>query len=205
MENKLEEKILELFLFNTNLKFNEIKKSLNIRSNKLAYHIKQLIKKDILIKNQEEYSLSETAENLIPYLSNKKAVLPVILVHIGNNKECFLYKRKKRPFKDQISLPGGRPVLGESISKATERIMKEKFNINCILKKINSLSIEHLKKSKKIIQTDLIIFITAKTKDKIHLTNIEKNKKHIITSDYQILKRDLNKRIEIKNINTLKI
>lgn len=200
MENKFEKKILELFLFNNNLKFNEIEKLIKIRSNKLAYHIKNLIKKGILIKNQENYLLSETAEHLIPYLSEKNSTLPVILIHIGNKKHCFLYTRKKRPFKDYLSLPGGRFLTNESISEATTRLMK-KFNINANLKKINSISLEHVKKqgSKNKIHSFLLILVSAKTKDKIVLTKIDKKSK-IIKSDYELLKNDLNKELKINTL-----
>ena len=73
----MEEKILQVFLYHHELKFSEIEKQVNIRSNKLAYHIKRLEKKGILVKEKEFYKLSDTAEHLIPYLSKKKHVLSV--------------------------------------------------------------------------------------------------------------------------------
>ena len=95
--------ILELFLYNNKLKFSEIEKSLKERSNKLAYHLKKLVKEGVIEKKGEHYKLSEAAEHLIPYLSNKKAVLPVVLIALEKNKKIFLYKRKKRPYKDKLS------------------------------------------------------------------------------------------------------
>lgn len=199
MENSIERKILELFLFKNELRFNEIEKEIKIRSNKLAYHIKNLIKKGILIKTNENYLLSETAENIIPYLSNKKSPLPILLIHIGDSKKCFLYQRNKRPFKNKLSLPGGRLLVNESISSGVKRILKEKFNINAALKKINSLSLEHVKK-KNSYYSFLLIFVSAKAKDEINLINIQKNKSKIITSDYYLLKNDLNKEIKINTL-----
>mgnify|MGYP001604970654 CR=1 FL=1 len=201
---KIEEKILELFLYNYKLKFNEIEKLTKIRSNKLTYHLKNLQKRLILVKEKKYYKLSEVSEYLIPYITNKNPILPVILIAIIKNKKIFLYKRQKRPYKDRLSLPGGRILLGENISKATSRIMKEKFNINCRLKKINSISLEQVKnKFKKTIHTFLLIFVTAKTKDKIDekdYINQKNCKKNIIASDYNLITRDLNKKIKIKNI-----
>ena len=69
--------------------------------------------------------------------------------------------------------------------------LKEKFNINAKLKVVHSISIENMKKNRKIIQTDIILFVSASTKDKIQLTNIEKAKSKIITSDYILIKNDL--------------
>jgi len=198
---KIEEKILELFLYNHKLKFNEIEKQTKIRSNKLTYHLKNLQKKAILIKENEYYKLSETSEYLIPYINSKQAVLPVILIALTKNKNIFLYKRQKRPYKEKLSLPGGRILLRETIPKAVQRIIKEKFNINCKLKKINSISLEQVKnKSKKTIHTFLLIFVTAETKDKIGYFNPKICKKNIIASDYKLIMNDLNKEIKIKDI-----
>ncbi len=197
--------ILKVFQYHQKLKFSDIEKALNTRSNKLAYHLKNLTKKGLLTKERNFYSLSETSEYMIPYLSEKKAIVPVILIKIGNTKECFLYHRKKRPFKDQLSLPGGRPLLGESIADTVKRIMAEKFSINAKLRQIHSISVENLRKQGKTIQTDIILFVSAATKDKITLANLEKNKSRIITSDYWLIKNDSGKKLSIKTINTTKI
>jgi len=198
----MEDKIIKLFLYQNKLKFNEIEKQLKTRSNKIAYHIKNLVDKKILIKKDEEYSLSEIAETLIPYLSEKKSILPTILIHLGDKEKAFLYKREKRPFKDKLSLPGGRIILGETIKDAVKRIMKEKYNLNCIFKKVNSVSLEKATKEKKTIHSFFLIFVSAKTKDKIELINIDENKSKIISSDYKLLKEDLEKKVEIRNITT---
>ena len=196
----MERKILDLFLYNNKLKFNEIEKNLKTRSNKLSYHLKKLVKKGILIKKQDNYLLSETAEFLIPYLSNKKAVLPVVLIHLGDKNKTFLHKREKRPFKDYLSLPGGRLLIKESIKKATKKIMNEKFNLNIKFKKINSVSLEHVKKANKTQHSFLLIFVLVETKDKIELIDVETNKNKIIPSDYKLIKNNLQSEINIKSL-----
>jgi len=198
----MEKKIINLCLYNNRLKFSEIEKNLKVRSNKLAYHLKQLIDRGILAKKEDYYLLSETAEYLIPYLSDKKPVLPVVLIHIGNKRKAFLYKREKRPFKGLLSLPGGRLLIGESVEDATKRIMKLKFNLSVKLKKINSVSLEHVKKSDKIIHSFLLIFVSAEAKDKIKLISINKNKKDMIPSDYKLIKNKLESKINIENLIT---
>lgn len=199
---KFEKNILELFLYNNNLKFNEIEKSLKIRSNKLTYHLKKLIEKQILEKHENTYKLTKKSEPLIPYISNKTTVLPVILIHLGNNKQCFLYERSKRPFKNKLSLPGGRLLMNESIEECTKRIMISKHGLNIKLKKINSISLEHVKNNENKLHSFLLIFVSAETKDKVNLTNIEENKQRIISSDYQLLKNNFSSEIEIKTIIT---
>lgn len=202
MENNSERKILELFLFSKKLKFNEIEKKMEIRSNKLSYHLKSLLKKNYLFKTNDNYSLTEVSELFIPYLTEKKAVLPVLLIHIGDSKNAFLYKREKRPYENCLSLPGGRLVIGESLNETVKRIMKEKFNLRARLKKINSISLEHATKANKKIHSFLLIFVSADTKDKIKLVNIYKNKKNIIPSDYYLIKNNLNKNAALETIFT---
>ena len=175
----MERKILDLFLFSHKLKFNEIEKLVKIRSNKLAYHLKSLVKKSILKKDGEYYSLSDASEYLIPYLSEKKAPLPVVLILIGDSKKCFLYMRKKRPHFGKLSLPGGRLILGESISQAVERIMREKFNTSAKMGKINSLSFEHVKRGGKIVHSFILFFVSAIAKD-LPFVKVDKNRKNII-------------------------
>ncbi|MBI2628813.1 NUDIX domain-containing protein [Candidatus Pacearchaeota archaeon] len=196
----MESKILELFLYKEKIKFNEIVKTLKLRSNKVAYHLKKLVKEGILEKFQNEYSLSKTSEKLIPYLSNKKSPLPAILIRIGNKDKVFLCEREKRPFKGKLGLPGGRLLLGESISQAVKRIMKEKYSINAKFDRINSIALEHVKDKKLMVHSFILIFTEAKTKDKPHLTNIEENKKRIISSDYQLLKNNRYYKIKIKTL-----
>lgn len=193
-------KILQLFLYHNRLKFNEIEKLTKIRSNKLAYYLKKLIKENILKKENEFYYLNKESEYLIPYIDSKIFVLPVILIALKNKDKIFLCKRQKKPYKDKLSLPGGRIILGENIKVAVKRIMK-KYNINANLKKINSISLEQVKnKSGTIIHSFLLIFVTAETRDKIEYTNPKSCKKNIIVSDYKLITKDLNKEIKIKNI-----
>ncbi len=197
----MEKQILKLFTLNHNLKFSEIEKKLSIRSNKLAYHLKLLVKKGIIEKENETYKLTETAENLIPYFSEKTSPLPVILIRIGNNKKCFLAEREKRPFKNSLSLPGGRLLVGEEIKEAVKRIMKNKCNIKAKFKKIISINQEFVKNKEKIKHSFILILVEATTKDKIKLGDVAKNKKRIIKSDYQLI-TSKDKEINIRTFYT---
>ena len=164
--------------------------------------LKKLINEEILEKNYEHYQLSKNSEKLIPYLSDKNPVLPVVLIHLGNNKECFLKERTKRPFEKKLSLPGGRLTTNESIPNCVKRIMKEKYNLEVKLKKINSISIEQVLEKKEIVHSFLLIFVTVESKEKIPLIPIIKNKSKIISSDYSLLRNNLSSEIDLKTITT---
>ena len=60
LANKEREDIFKLFTTNTALQFNEIEKATNIPSNKLAYHIDELVKQCVTLEGQIE---KLTAEN----------------------------------------------------------------------------------------------------------------------------------------------
>ncbi|VVB79438.1 Uncharacterised protein [uncultured archaeon] len=192
--------ILSLFKYAEKLKFSDIRDSLGVRSNKLAYHLRNLTKRGILIKQGNSYSLSENSEYLIPYLTEKKSILPVVLILIGDSKKAFLYLRKKRPYYSKLSLPGGRILLGESLANATSRIMKENFNLETKFKKLNSISFEHIVKLNKVVHSFILFFVTAETKGNIIKTDILKNKKKIISSDYKLITKDANKETKIDTI-----
>lgn len=200
----MEKEILKAFLYNHELRFSDIEKKVRLRSNKLAYHIKNLVKKGVLEKSGDFYKLTEVSENLIPYLSDKQSPLPVILIALQkDSNNLFLYPREKRPFKGKFSLPGGRLLKGESIIDSVKRIMKDKHNLCVDFKKVNSVSLEQVFSKNKIIHSFLLIFVSVTSKDNINYINVQKQRKNIISSDFKLIKKDLKKRTIINNLFTL--
>jgi ADP-ribose pyrophosphatase YjhB (NUDIX family) len=193
--DKIEDKIMQQFLFKNRLRFNEIEKGVNIRSNKLNYHLQNLVQKEIIIKEGEHYHLSKSSEHLIPYLSNKKHVLSVLLIHIGDSKKAFLIERKKRPYLGKLGMPGGRMILGESIEEGIKRIMKEKFGVVASLDGVCSVSLEHLKRDEEIVSSFMLFYVCASAD--VDLLDVEKNKGKIIESDYELITKDFEKTLEV--------
>jgi ADP-ribose pyrophosphatase YjhB (NUDIX family) len=133
-------------------------------------------------------------------LVEKKSPLPVVLILVGDKEKAFLYKRTKRPYKNFLSLPGGRILLGESLEDASKRIMKNKFNSDVKLKKLNSVSFEQVKKSKEVVHSFILFFVTVTTKDPLELIEVEKSKKKIISSDYKLITQDSEKQTDVPTI-----
>ncbi len=183
----MKKQILELFTQHKELSFADIEKKLAIRSNKLAYHLNKLVHQEMLSKEENKYTLSEITEPLLPYTSDKMQVIPVVLIYIGDKKKAFLIQRKKRPYQHLLGLPGGRLIIGESLKEAAKRIMKKKFNLDIKAGKILSIYLEHVKKKEKIMYSFLLMTIEAKAFLSVSLSDIEKNKKKIIRSDYHII------------------
>ncbi len=198
----MEKVILNVFLYKNKLRFSEIEDKTGLRSNKLAYYLKKLISKGIVVKNKENYMLSEKYEHLIPYLTEKQAILPVLLIVAEKKGKYFLYHRDKRPYNDFLSLPGGRILVGENIKKATMRIMKDKFGINSSFKGIKSISLEHVRKKGKIIYSFLLMLVSVSTREDIKYYGLEENRKNMIRSDYLLLKNNLDSNLKVPIINS---
>lgn len=183
----MKETIINLFAYDEKLTFNAIKHKVGLRSNKLTYWLKKLKMEGILTKENKHYLLAESAEYLVPYLSQNKSTLPVVMIHIGNKKQAFLYERTKRPYKGLLGLPAGRLLIGESPVEAAQRIMHTKHNL--VIKKIalKEILLEHVKKKKKTIHSFLLMVMTADTEETRTLTDITKKKQRIIPSDYTII------------------
>lgn len=195
----MERKILELFLYSDKLRFSEIEKGVGVRSNKLDYHLKKLVAKGVLVCVDGCYELSESSEYLIPYVSDKRHVLSVILVHVGDSTNAFLIEREKRPYKGKLGLPGGRMIVGESISEGAERILK-KFGVSGKFERIGSVSLEHLKKGKEIVASYLLVHVFAVAD--CDLVDLKKNKGRIIESDYLLMKNGSSDGIAIRQIDS---
>jgi len=191
------DKIIKPFLYNDELKFNELQKSTGLRSNKLAYYLKQLLRKGTLEKEKDNYRLSD--DSIIPFVSEKQSVLPVILVSIKKDNRIFLVEREKRPFKGKLGLPGGRLLAGESISDATKRIAK-KFFVKAKFNGVNSISLEHVKNGVEKVHSFLLILVSATADDNIDFVDVDKVKRKIIGSDYWLIKNKLDDQIKVDSI-----
>lgn len=188
-------KVIEPFLYNYKLKFNELQKATKLRSNKLSYYLKRLVKEGTLEKRKESYILSEESVPEIPFISKKQSLLSAVLVLIQREGKVFLIEREKRPFKGKLSLPGGRILAGESIKEAAERISK-KFGAKAKFRYVNSVSLEHVKKKGEAIHSFLLILVTATTDEDLDFVDPDKVR-NIISSDYWLIKNRSEDKIKI--------
>lgn len=118
--------IFRQFLYSHKLRFSELEKLTGLRSNDLAYHLKRMVEDGVLDNDGEAYSLSSSAEKMIPYFSSDMSPLPVLLIDVRVDGKVLLIKREKRPYFGKWTMPGGRLRLGEKFSESVVRIVKEK-------------------------------------------------------------------------------
>ena len=141
--------IFELFLENQRLKFNEIEKSVKIRSNALAYHLEQMKKEGFIESDVEDYILTKKGEEVIPFFyhltGQEVGLLTVLLLGIVKGNKICLLKRNKKPYKDHWGLVGEKLQMHEGIPAAAVRAAKEETNLEVKFDKICGVSHERTK------------------------------------------------------------
>ncbi len=214
LAKKEREEIFRLFLNKHKLKFNEIEKSLKIRSNMVAYHLEQMRKENLIEKNKEYYLLTKDAEKYIPIFSQLRgqelSPLPVILVAVMHNDKILLMKRNKRPYKDYWGMIGGKMHMDESFKEVSIRKVTEKSALETKFISINAVLHERVHDSS--VKHSFILFFTKVNSEKIRFKetasgklkwfDIKKlDKEKIIPSDYWLIKNKLNSKININSAN----
>ena len=165
LKNRDRQEIFKQFLTENKLKFSEIEKQLNLRSNMLAYHLEILQKDNILIKENDCYKLTKKAESLIPDFSKEKSALPIVLLIVRNQERILLMNRNKRPYKDLWGLIGGRLLYHESLEEASLRVLKTKTGLSGNYLGNNSVVQEHITDDEKIKHGFLLVVTTIETNE----------------------------------------
>jgi len=205
--NPKRKSIFQQFLYNKELRFNEIEKLTKIRSNELAYFIQKLVDDGILLKSGEFYKLTDLAEKYIPFFiedDEKLSPLPVVLVSCVSSGKVLLWKRRKRPYKDQWSLPGGRIRLKETVEQASLRLLKDIAFIDAEFVSVNAVVNEKMVEADNIKHAFLILFTKAvpnnsiKENEDVRWFDIGSLPEKMIPSDKWLVQNRLESRIDFK-------
>lgn len=213
LAKKEREDIFSLFLNREKLKFNEIEKLLNIRSNMLSYHLSTMRKEKILEKSGEYYLLTKSAEKYIPLFSHIKgeqlSPLPIILIATMHKNNILLIKRTKRPYKNYWSMIGGKILFEESFVDASKRKVKAITSLDCDFISMNGVLHERVLNDDLIKQSFILFFTKVNAKspafkrtDAGELKWFSINKlprSKIIPSDLWLIENRLNKRMDVKS------
>ena len=211
LKKKERQEIFTLFLYHDKLKFNEIEKKTKIRSNTLAYHIKEMQKDSILEKKGEYYFLTDTAEKLIPIFSNTaSAPVATIVVIVMHHNKILMIKRNKRPYKDYWSLIGGKIHLDESIEESSLRIVKEKTGIDAEFISVNAMMQERIVEGSDVKHNFLIVCTQLKAKNNLakekdageprFFTRGQIDKLQVLPTDHWLIKNRINKNIDMREM-----
>jgi len=195
-------RIFELFTRNKRLRFSEIEKQLDIKSNTLAYHLDNMLKEGMLQKEDDNYILSTHGEKLLPFFAHitqqiTGGVLPVVLAAIVKDGQILLLKRKKRPYQGYWGLPGGKLHLEESIEECALREVKEETGLDCTFSHLANIIHERVKEHGQYKHA-FLLFLTVLKPITEKITESEEGKlewfplkelqpDRIIPSDYHML------------------
>ncbi len=170
---------------NTSIKFNDIKNSLGLRSNDLAYHINILLEAKLITKIESiettVYELSQQGKTLYPYLSiiseHEEPLLVISSVALLDvtQQKIYLQKKPREPDKGKLFFFGSKVLANTLIEIAAVEHVREQAGCeidNLTLRCIN----EFMKKDgETIIFHGVIYFFTA--------TPITKPTKSVIEKD----------------------
>lgn len=141
-----EKAVYAQFVQSPALRFSELRRGTGLRSNMLAYVLNRLVRKGVLNKNGDLYELTREAVKSIPYYHDEDALspLPVVLIRCVHQGKILLLRRNKRPYEGRWSLPGGRMLLGESVSDAAWRILRHKTFVDANIGKVRAVCNERV-------------------------------------------------------------
>lgn len=211
---ELQNKIIELFTKNKRLRFSEIEKATQTKSNTLAYHLDNLIKQGILAKEDDYYIMTQNAETMLPMLAQitgkEKGVLPVVLMAILHEDKILLLKRNKRPYQGYWGIPGGKLRLQESVPECALREAQEETGLKCNFSHVASVIHERVEENKEYKHAFLFLLTVLKP-ESTTLKESEEGKlewfpidnlqpDRIIPSDYNMIKEHITKKAEVSNV-----
>ncbi|MBW2998022.1 NUDIX domain-containing protein [Candidatus Woesearchaeota archaeon] len=134
MEHEIRNNILRKLMHNPEMKFHELWDKETIRSNKFAYHLKQMIDAELLIKVGEEYQLTSQGKSLVTFLDGttgkkeKQPLLTLVMV-VYDGEKILAHKRLKEPFYGYYGFPSGKAKFGEEFLEGANRELKEETNL----------------------------------------------------------------------------
>jgi ADP-ribose pyrophosphatase YjhB (NUDIX family)/predicted transcriptional regulator len=201
------EQIFSLFLHSYKLKFSEIERAVKIRSNMIAYHLEQLQKEGILLKQNSTYSLTPKGEKYLPIINQVKgeqlSPLPVILIAPVRNGKVLLIQRAKRPYKDWWALIGGKINFGETLQEACMRKTLELTGAKSSMLALNALADEQVEeegtKHHFLLHFVTAELVTAPKHGTWHSIR-ELDKLQIIPSDKWLLQKKLKSKVRMQHI-----
>lgn len=207
-------KIFELFIKNKRLRFSDIEKALQMKSNTLAYHLDAMVKQGMLVKEYDDYVLTKNAETMMPVFAQltgkEKGVLPVVLAAIIHDGQILMLKRAKRPYQGYWGMPGGKLQLQESIPDCALREAEEETGLKCSFSHTAAVIHERVKEGEEYKHA-FVLFLTVikpstiKLKESgegklewFRLDNLQPDR--IIPSDYNMIKEHIKDTSKVSNV-----
>ncbi|HDD70768.1 MAG TPA: NUDIX domain-containing protein [Candidatus Woesearchaeota archaeon] len=213
LAKKEREDIFKLFIKKRMLKFNEIEKSLELKSNTLSYHLDMMIKDGLLEKDDEYYKLTKKAEQMLPFFAHltgrETGPLTVIVAAVKHKNKICLLRRVKRPYQGYWGMIGGKLKMKESIKDCAIREAKEETGLDCEFKGVRGVLHERVKEGDEIKHAFVIFLCELESKSEEFTSgeegqlawfNLDELPAKIIPSDGLMIKEMLQEGISYKEV-----
>jgi len=126
--HKIQKSILKL-LNERSYNYSELYKVLDLRSNLFDYHLRALLKQNLVLKSNKKYKLSSIGQSISPYLDIGKQPIVAVLLAIVKEGKVALVKRNKHAYRGHWAIPGGKVRFGESAEEAVKRTCQKEMGL----------------------------------------------------------------------------
>lgn len=110
-----------------------------VESNHFAYHLEQLMKDKLVIKDGKRYRLSQKGVDFVDRLSHatmttrpQPFIDTAIDITTQDSGKTLLFQRNFHPYFHMVSLPAGKLHLDETVAEAAVRELQEKTGLTGI-------------------------------------------------------------------------
>jgi len=112
-------------------------KPANIEANLFMYHLKQLIRENLVHKVENGYALTRRGKQFADrasletmHIRVQPKVVVILAVQRQGDDQWLLLKRKHQPFLDYKGFPSGKVHYGEDLERAARRELAEKCGLS---------------------------------------------------------------------------
>jgi ADP-ribose pyrophosphatase YjhB (NUDIX family) len=127
----IQQSIMVLLINQKEIRFKDLRPK-NIDTNIFSYHLKVLISKDLIIKSNSSYSLSQLGLKYISDLTKYEFLQPAIIISFviqNSDGDVLLIRRQAQPYIDCWTLPYGYIDAHETTMRGSaNRIISELFS-----------------------------------------------------------------------------
>lgn len=127
--------------------YSEMYKELGVRSNLFDYHLRTLLRQNLVVKSKGKYKLSKVGQSISPYLDIERQPIVAIVLAIVKEGKVALLRRRKHAFHDHWAIPGGKVRFGETAEETARRVCREETGLE-------AKSVEYVATVQEIVKED---------------------------------------------------
>ncbi|HEU5187236.1 MAG TPA: NUDIX hydrolase [Candidatus Saccharimonadales bacterium] len=152
----IQRKILNLLMHSPSLQYAQMRPK-GVESNHFAYHLDQLVRNKLIIKENRKYSLTSGGLALADRVSHA-SMTPRIQPHIvtticvtNDQGETLLFEHMFQPYLNTVGFPQGRMHFEETTAQAAARELAEKTGLVDVILEHRGIAYIHAQKDQQTI------------------------------------------------------